>query len=372
MRESAQYFNSREMLSWLRSVRALLASLPGPEVTVVLGNMACDLDSGVCSLVLAHHRAVSGQHNVVIPVFNIPSQDFPLKTELVAALAAENIDAEDLIFRDQLDLANIQDLKLILVDHNVLADQDKHLDDKVVEILDHHVSETSHTNLAIIEPVGSCSSLVLRKIFLENPEFADLCSLRLVHKTVLIDTTELRPEAKKVTELDVKMVEKCESILGLNITDRHQIYEALQGEKRRVNHLNAHQLLRRDFKTLSDNKIKVCLSSIPMLAKSWSHLPDLESHLGAFLAQGGFTVLLVLGSSIKEDQITKDLILTGDDQCPQFTAIVEALQSNSAPGLELERDRSVRKMLRFSQGNTGASRKQIMPIVKSALSQSQL
>ena len=143
-------------------------------------------------------------------------------------------------------------------------------------------------------------------------------------------------------------------------------------EKRRVSHLDANQLLRRDFKTLCDTNIKICLSSVPMLAKSWSELPELEKHLGAFLAQGGFAVLLVLGSSLRDDQITKDLIVTGDDQCPQFKVIVEALESNPTPNLELERDRTVTKMLRFSQGNTGASRKQIMPIVKSALSQSQL
>ena len=108
-----------------------------------------------------------------------------------------------------------------------------------------------------------------------------------------------------------------------------------------------------------------------MLAKSWSDLPDLEKHLGTFLAQGDFAVLLVLGSSIKDDQITKDLIVTGDDQYPVFRAIVKALQSNSTPNLELERDRSVTEMLRFTQGNTAASRKQILPIVKSALCLSQ-
>ena len=359
-------------LPWLSSLRPLLSSLgqSGAEVVVVLGNMACDLDSGVCSLVLAHHRAASGQHQNVLPVFNIHSQDFPLKTELVAALAEENIHAEHLIFRDQLELGNIENLKLILVDHNVLADHDSQLDGKVVEILDHHVRETSHTNF-IIEPVGSCASLVLRKIYQENPDFDDLCSLRLIHKTILLDTVELRPEAKKVTAVDVEMVEKCESILGS--LDRKEIYQVLKEERSRVNHLDASQLLRRDFKTLCDDNIKVCLSSVPMLAKSWSHLPEVESHLATFLAQGGFSVLLVLGSRIKADQITRDLIITGDDQCPQFTAILQALESNSTPNLELERDSSASgaKMLRFSQGNAGASRKQIMPIVKSALCHSQ-
>ena len=332
---------------------------------MVLGNMAADLDSGVSTLVLAYHRAMSGHENV-LPVINIPSQDFPLKTELVAALAGENIRPEDLIFRDQIQLGEMEDLKLILVDHNVLADDDVDLTDKVVEIIDHHVKETTMSSPNChIEMVGSCSSLVLKKILSENLEFSDLSSLRLIHKTILLDTVLLKPEAKKVTALDIMMVEQCESVLG-NV-DRQKIFQDLVEEKSRVGHLNAEQLLRRDFKTLSSSSFRVCISAVPMLAKSWASLPDLDSHLDTFLSRGGFSLLLVLGYSIKEERMERDLIVAGDDQCQEFKTIVQALQSSSSPHLELEQDTSVKNLLRFSQGNVGASRKQIMPIVKSVL-----
>ena len=346
------------MLSWLRSLRPTQQ-----EVTVVLGNMAADLDSGVSCLVLAYHRAMTGAKKI-LPVINIDSRDFPLKTELVAALAAEKIQAEDLIFRDQLDLDKVQGLKLILVDHNILADHDKHLTDNVIEIIDHHIKETNNAN-CLIEPVGSCSSLVLSKILLENPEFADLSCLRLIHKTILLDTVLLRPEAKKVTDLDIEMVDRCEAVLGH--VDRLEIFQTLLEEKSRVSHLTAGQLLRRDFKTLSSGSLRVCLSSVPVLAKSWAALPDLDSHLDTFLASGGFSVLLVLGCSVKEDQVERDIIVIGDDQSQEFMSIVKALQSSTSPDLGLKKDSSVTKFLRFSQGNTGASRKQIMPIVKTSL-----
>jgi inorganic pyrophosphatase/exopolyphosphatase len=119
---------------------------------------------------------------------------FPLKTELVAMLAAENIHAEHLVFRDSLDLATIKNLQLVLVDHNVLTEEDKELESKV-EIIDHHVRETDLENSSI-EPVGSCTSLVLRKILSENPSFQDHISIRMVMKTILLDTVELQPSAK--------------------------------------------------------------------------------------------------------------------------------------------------------------------------------
>jgi len=148
------------MLSWLRSIRQSLPRLQHPDtgVTLVVGNMACDLDSGVSSIVMAYHRSTTLPTRTVIPVLNIPSQDFPLKTELVAALKDVGVDSEHLVFRDDIVLESIKDLKLILVDHNVLSGDDIKYQDKVVEIIDHHDIETELPT-AIIEKVGSCSTL---------------------------------------------------------------------------------------------------------------------------------------------------------------------------------------------------------------------
>jgi len=190
------------MLSWLGALQAGLAGLESRPVTVVLGNTACDMDSGVSSLVLASHRNTA-QHPV-IPVLNIHSQDFPLKTELVAALEEQNIQAEHLLFRDTIDIRRIPDLHLILVDHNLLSAEDADLSEKVVEIYDHHVKETDLATNCIIETSGSCSSIVLRQVLEENPQFCDQACLRLVWQTILLDTVNLQQAAKRVTPLDLQ------------------------------------------------------------------------------------------------------------------------------------------------------------------------
>ena len=304
-----------------------------------------------------------------MPVLNIPREDFALKTELVAALQQEGVTEQCLVFRDELDLGHIENLELILVDHNVLAEDDRRHEDKVVEVIDHHVHETSCEN-AVIEMVGSCSSLVLRQIWKENPDFRDASSLRLIHATILVDTVLLKPEAKKVTAVDVEMVEKCEAILQ-NSNSRDDIFNQLNDVKRKVDHLNAKQLLRRDFKTLAtSSEEKICLSSVPMLAKDWAALPDVLEHVSNFSSDGNFSFVLVLGSFFKDDKPIRDLILIGDHSSPLLQRVAGALENTTEPCLQLkEMSPFEQKTFRgYNQGNAAASRKQIMPIVKSALS----
>jgi len=93
---------STSLATWLKSLLQQLSTLveDSQHATVIMGNEACDLDSGVSSLCLAFHRATSQNQNI-IPLFNIPCLDFPLKTELVAALAEESIDESSLFFPGQ-------------------------------------------------------------------------------------------------------------------------------------------------------------------------------------------------------------------------------------------------------------------------------
>ena len=365
------------MLSWLRGVRTLLEdgmpllSNHDARVTLVLGNMACDLDSGVSSLVLAYHRASSSHsQRTVLPVMNIPRQDFVLKTELVTALEDEGITAEHLVFRDDFYFSCIPDLQLILVDHNVVSDEDKRYEDKVVEVIDHHVKESQCDN-SIIEPVGSCSSLVLRQIWKERPDFKDETCLRLVHATILVDTVALRPEAKKVTPLDTEMVEKCEALVG-TLKSRDEIYKYLDGEKRRVGHLNAKQLLRRDFKTFISKKHgTICVCSVPMLAKHWVEEPGVERHVKSFQEDLGiFRGVLVLGSSFHGSTPERDMILANMKLSSDFyQEISNALETSTDPPLQLERMflQGLDNFTGYNQGNIAASRKQILPILKNAL-----
>ena len=81
---------------------------------------------------------------IVIPMLNIVHSDFSMRTESVFTLNKNGICAERLTFRDQLDLASIQNegkLKLTLVDFNILPGKDAELEISVVEVLDHHQRE---------------------------------------------------------------------------------------------------------------------------------------------------------------------------------------------------------------------------------------
>ena len=369
------------MLSWLRGVRPLLEdgmpllSNHDARVTLVLGNMACDLDSGVSSLVLAYHRASSSHsQRTVLPVMNISRQDFVLKTELVTALEDEGITAEHLVFRDDFYFSCIPDLQLILVDHNVVSDEDKRYEDKVVEVIDHHVKETQCDN-SIIETVGSCSSLVLRQIWKERPDFKDETCLRLVHATILVDTVALSLEAKKVTPLDIQMVEKCEALLGTGtLKSRDEIYKYLDGEKRRVGHLNAKQLLRRDFKTFISKKYgTICVCSVPMRAKDWVEEAGVERHVKSFQKDLGICRgVLVLGSSFHGSTPERDMILANVMLDSDFYHdISHALETSTDPPLQLEKMflccHGLDNFAGYNQGNIAASRKQILPILKNAL-----
>ena len=57
-----------------------------------------------------------------------------------------------------------------------------------------------------------------------------------------------RPEAKRVTPTDLSMVERAEELLGCGSEDREEVFQKVQEEKRRIGHLTAGQLLRRDLK----------------------------------------------------------------------------------------------------------------------------
>jgi len=130
------------------------------QVMIVLGNESCDLDSAVCALVYAHYWS---SRTLAIPMLNIPRADIPLKTEVNFCIGEEKV--AKIPCRDDLELRDFVNLKLILVDHHVLAPKDANLTSKVVEIIDHRevndaIKNYDETCNIKIELVGSCTTLI--------------------------------------------------------------------------------------------------------------------------------------------------------------------------------------------------------------------
>ena len=51
-------------------------------------------------------------------------------------------------------------------------------------------------------------------------DYDDVMALRLVRWTILVDTVNLSPAAKKVTKLDIQVLEKIENIIQVPGGDR--------------------------------------------------------------------------------------------------------------------------------------------------------
>jgi len=82
--------------------------------------------------------SVPGRPTAVIPVFNIPREDFCLRTEAVYLFKRFHLDSSYFTFVEDVDLQNLLEtkrLQLVLVDHNILAQRQKHMDVAVTEVL---------------------------------------------------------------------------------------------------------------------------------------------------------------------------------------------------------------------------------------------
>ena len=351
------------MEKWVRSLRPKLETLnlKKDAVTIVMGNEACDLDSGVSALVLAYHRHILHPLANIFPLFNIHSKDYVLKTELVHSLEKYNISEKDLLFKDTLDLHALGNLSLILVDHNVLTPDMSGLDTFVCEVYDHHVLERKEcpdTKL-VVEMVGSCCSLVTQTIRSENKEFLEKDSLDLLLTTILLDTVALKPEAKKVTDKDVEMVDWLESMIGP--VDRAAKFEEVSSAKARFEHLSPYQLLRRDLKCIITDKTKVGLSSVPLLAKNYLRLEGVKEALDKFGEEESLEVVLVLGYSVDKGSVSRDLFIYDLGTCGLGEAVASTLEDLN---LDLTREEGTEFGVLYAQGNVAGSRKQILPAVK--------
>ncbi|KAL2715671.1 exopolyphosphatase PRUNE1 [Vespula squamosa] len=157
-------------------------------IRIVLGNQTCDLDSAVCALAqgfceyLNENKKSKNEENVaIIPILNVAKKEFRIKTEVIYYFRKHGISEELLTFRDQIDLNILTEsrenkIEVVLVDHHVLANEDRTLVNSVVEIIDHRPQDASwpwHGKTIHLETVGSCATLVARNLLIKHPEAVD-------------------------------------------------------------------------------------------------------------------------------------------------------------------------------------------------------
>ncbi|NXT00063.1 PRUN1 Exopolyphosphatase, partial [Jacana jacana] len=344
------------------------------EIHVVMGNEACDLDSTVSALAMAYFLAKTtpAPRAAFIPVLNIPRAEFALRTETTFLLREQGIPATSLIFRDEIDLGGLHRaglLSLTLVDHHVLPRADAALEEVVVEVLDHRPLEGDRaaTCRVTAELVGSCATLVTERIAQGPPGILDRLMATLLHGTILLDCINLSPAAGKVTPRDVACVSLLEERFP-ELPARDTIFEALQGAKFDVSGLTTEQMLRKDLKVLSSDELVLAVSAIYVDLETFLRRPGLVQDLDAFCQARGYAGLVAMTISYNEHNEPSRQLAVYSRHEPVRSTVCRVLEEATTPSLHLQPLLSPWSCLgTYTQGNALASRKKVLPILRTAL-----
>ncbi len=351
---------SEKLARFLRSTREGINKRG--TVVCVVGNEAADLDSMASAVMYAYHRAASGEN--AVPLINIPRSDYKLRTEAVYLFDRCGIDVEDLLFEEDLDLAALHAegrLKLVLVDHNRPAKVHSAFDSVVDGIIDHHADEGLFSDAAVraIEPVGSAATLVAKRILEENADSLDEGTAMLLLGTILLDTVNLDPAAKRVTPEDEEIAE---ILLSLSGADQQELFDALQREKFNVSALSSADLLRKDYKEWQMGGQRVGISSVLLSIPDWlAKDSDLSGSLNTYAQAKGLDLLLAMIAYADPD-FTRELVVYCPD--PSLRSRVVTFLEESDLGLKPVASDSVNESTNlYTQANVAVSRKKLQPLL---------
>uniref|UniRef100_A0A1A7Z4L8 Prune homolog n=1 Tax=Iconisemion striatum TaxID=60296 RepID=A0A1A7Z4L8_9TELE len=345
----------------------------GPRFHVVLGNEACDLDSMVSALAFAYFLFKTTDGEVILPLLNIRQSELLLRSDNLFLLRETGLSPDLLLFRDQLDLQMLHHggrLRLTLVDHNVLPSSDSDLEGAVVEVIDHHLLERnpSPSCSVTVEMVGSCATLVTERIIQKAPQILDQQLAQLLYATVVLDCVNMLPAAGKVTPRDSQYAEALE-LRFPSLPLRDTLFQALQNAKFDVSGLNTEQMLLKDMKAVS-RSLNFAVSVLYISLEEFLQRADLEAELSAFCQKFGFDLLLLMTISFTESKepIRELAVFSFSNTCRN--QVRQYLEEAHNPNLSLEPISSPHLHISaYHQGNSLASRKKLLPLIKDFLSQ---
>ncbi|XP_029928684.1 exopolyphosphatase PRUNE1 isoform X1 [Myripristis murdjan] len=366
--------NGAQMEDFLSSCRrAVQANADDrPGFHVVLGNEACDVDSMVSALAYAYFLSKTvGGDMLALPLLNIRQSELVLRSDNVFLLRQSGVSTDLLLFRDQLDLRALQRagrLRLTLVDHNVLPSADSDLEGAVVEVIDHHFleREPSSSCPVTVETVGSCATLVTERIVQKAPEILDQQLAQLLYATILLDCVNMAPAAGKVTPKDSQCAAQLEQRFP-GLPPRGALFQSLQNAKFDVSGLSTEQMLLKDMKSVS-GELKLAVSVIYITLEEFLQRSELEAELSSFCQRLGLDLLIAMTISFSDSKEPFRQLAVYSHSALYRQEVSQHLEQACNPALNLCPISSPHPHITaYHQGNTLASRKKLLPIVKDFL-----
>jgi exopolyphosphatase len=383
----------------------------------VIGNESADLDSITSALVYGYLQSSKAQSRreiaITIPVTNIPASDLPLRPELTALLHHAGIKPSDLITLDDLGKLPLPLSKTswTLVDHNVLTGAiGEHYSDATNAVLDHHDDEGTVPSSAtprIIEKSGSCNSLVVNHLRsawddISSSSFSigaanaqssdgvvddasytsgwDAQVAKLALGSILIDTYNLTDESK-VTEHDLKAVRYLEAKINASPKygkdyDRDAFFKEINDAKSNLDDLSLDDILRKDYKQWTEGDMLLGISTAVQPLKYLTSKAETEKNFTESLthfAKSRKLDLFAVMTAYTSDSgaFSRQLLLiaandtkAADRFSKQSTQELKLVDGTDLPLVDTP---DVPWIKVWQQGNVGASRKRVGPLLRDAM-----
>lgn len=350
--------------------------------------------------------------------------DINLRPELLALLPRANIHQDHLITLDDLpDLNTIKQslvpeaTRWILVDHNALQGTLGAIyADRVVGVIDHHTDEQkvpkdTGSEPRVIKTSGSCTSLIVNHCreaweslssgtsssgaaqaqgdtLMEDEAVASLWDAQVAQlalASVVIDTMNLEDE-HKTTQHDrdaVKYLEakinQCAKI-GAQF-DRKAFFEEINNAKKDLNSLTVEEILRKDYKQWTENGLNLGTSAVVQPISFLKNKINNDKNDNSFLpllhaakkfAQERdlciFSIMTVYEAD--DGNFAREVAVLAVDE--RGFAACKKFAESSGQKLQLDEedaDESGEHWFHiWKQGNLSASRKQVAPLLREAMS----
>ncbi len=353
------------------------SSATDSKVHIVLGNEAADMDSMSSAIMLAyllhHTNPAKGPY---IPMINIAREELELRGEAFSVFERSGVDVSLVTFLDDLDLVQLHDagrLSITLVDHNRLSPLQECLADDITAVVDHHVDEhlyrESQMAPRIIQPVGSCSSLVLSAFLSsDNSHLLNPDTSFLLLAPILLDTRNMCAEQKKGTPLDAQSLQFLSAMC--QESDLAALTSHLLHLRSDITRLSTAQLLVKDAKFALVSDIICCVSTVPLSVADWiARDCALAQSWRTFCETKSLHLLVALTSYADEEgRHRRELAIFSPDPLLHQSFLLVFGNLSQSLDLESKHFPSLADSVSvFQLRDLTKSRKQVMPIVVSVL-----
>jgi len=334
---------------------------------LVMGNEAADLDSMASALVFAYIRAAKGIDLNIVPLIPIARADFKLRPEAVYVFDQAQINPAHLVFLDDITLPSFMDRvdSIALLDHNKLSSLFEPHGEKISIIMDHHKDQDLYHRVQtrVIEPVGSCATLVGELLIRDYPALLDRCLSILLGSAILLDTVNLDPNAGRVTPKDTRVARH---LLGTWVPSQNQYFKPLQKAKFNTSGLTTHDLLRKDYKEFEFGSLRFGISSAFLSIRDWwKKDPDFCLGFETY-ARSRHLDLLISMNAYENQEFKRDLGVYCPDQ-DIHDRVISALIQNGLGLKSLSLDTGTLclhgRISFHAQGRTQISRKRLVPLL---------